>query len=196
MRLTPENIRSTVRNFLDYGKQVDEKIKNQGRNLLNTGNNVLDTFIRKPSTPVTVAESLLLAGGIVVGGAWGWSANIQPVLDERSAKVAVEKAAKAQAKQDAIRRDFEETAGANLLRGESNSMAVTLRKSSSLAGSRTDFLLGVWDRIHRETGCDIGSTTHFEVKPRFLWTEKEPESYAVTVINCPPTTVKSAQSPQ
>lgn len=89
--------------------------------------------------------------------------------------------------------DFKQTAGANFLRGKSNSMAVTLRDSASLAPSRVDFLNGVWDRIHRETGCEIGSTAYLAAIPGFLWGQKEPETYALTLENCPPAKVNSVQ---
>lgn len=97
------------------------------------------------------------------------------------------------ARDAALRADYEQTVGANLLRGESNSMAVTLRDSVSLAGSRIEWLTGVWDRIHRETGCDIGSTVYLEALPKFPWGQREPEAYVVTLTNCPPNQVRSGQ---
>lgn len=126
----------------------------------------------------------MIYGILGIHGPW---ADQQRIIDNAKA------AAIEQVKADVLRRDFEETAGANFLRGESNSIVVTLRESSSLAPSRIDYLTGVWDRIHRETGCDIGSTTRLEAIPGFLWSQKEQEAYAVTVTNCPPIRVQLTQ---
>ena len=171
MALSPENIRNNVVNAWEVTKHT------------------LGTILRNPGTTGSVLISVALASGVMYG-LFGVS---EPWRRQQEAEYNARQAAVKQAQADALRRDFKETAGANFLRGESNSMAITLRESSSLASSRTEYLLGVWDRIYRETGCDIGSTTYLEVKPGFLWGQKEPESYAIALTNCPPNRVQLTQ---
>lgn len=178
MRFSPENIRGQLGNIRDKAKEVWGATKYS-----------FDVMNRNRATTGSVLLGITLGGGLVYGilGVYG------PWIAEQNAIEAAKTAEAKQAVADALRRDFEETSGANLIKGESNSMAVTLRESASLAGSRIELLTGVWDRIHRETGCDIGSTTYLEPVPAFPWGQKEPGTYTVTLANCPPNRVQSSQ---
>lgn len=171
------------------------------RNSINNGiQNTRDRVIRnvhKYKIPLRVALGVSTGLSALGGMSYGYSAWIEfnrPYEEAKKARIEAEKLAR----ETARKADFEQTAGANLLRGESNSVVVTLRESASLAGSRIDWLNGVWNRIHSETGCDIGSTTYLEPisASGWIWGERkssEPETYAIALTNCPPASVQSSQ---
>ena len=96
-----------------------------------------------------------------------------------------------QAAEAAVKKDFEETAGANMLRaGDGTSYIVTLRGSASLAASREEWLSGVLGRVRTASGCNILAVSYLpgDTPSGFFGNSsvapRRNEAYVITT-NCP-----------
>lgn len=148
---------------------------------------------RNPSivlTPVIASAALLInaaapsiANAIIPGRA----------LEEQQKEAQAKATAKAQqevlkVKQEALRRDYEETAGVNMNRvGDTDTFLFTIsRPSAVLARTREEIIGRVIAKVSKETGCPsiITSVVWEDTAPRMPWDAPKPTILSATAV-CP-----------